>query len=599
MDWTAWFRRFGSGDPELLTVDHRGFFHSRAGRGYLVFVLFCACLSAVIGYGIYQSNLRWFVASKTEEKLTALELVDSFFSTYSELRGQFPSESVPVPATFRAHAIERFNRARNPNETLRLMLVGVPGREIRIPPSDPDMAEAVRALVASPDTRPMPRHVVIGDQPLLRTLHPSIANQPSCVDCHNAIQPGQHWKLNDLMGAFAIDVPLAPFLGATRREAILIAGTVFVLACGLGFYVFLLQFRAFASDIYKRLSDAVENLADGFAIYDAQGALVLGNPAHRRYAAVTERFPLSAPGEVPPDTLGAVSREVALPDDRWIHVSEIRTRSGDIVRIESDISALKQRETELRAAKDQADHANQAKSEFLALMSHELRTPLNAINGFSEIIRGEFFGPVDRRYRGYANDINDSGQYLLSVINDILDMAKVEAGKIDLAEDRVDVAAMVDGCFRLLGDRAQAGGLTLGVDVPSSLRLMADELRLKQVLVNLLSNSVKFTPPGGTVTVTARIASDGSAVLAVADTGIGIAAEHIPNALAPFGQVDNRISRKYGGTGLGLPLSRGLVELHGGTLAIESAPGRGTVVSIVLPAQRVLVFEALAEEVSG
>jgi signal transduction histidine kinase len=212
------------------------------------------------------------------------------------------------------------------------------------------------------------------------------------------------------------------------------------------------------------------------------------------------------------------------------------------------------------------------------------------------VIRGEIFGPVGPRYRGYANDINDSGQYLLSVINDILDMAKVEAGKIDLAEDRVDVASMIGGCFRLLGERARAGGLTLAVDVPSSLRLVADELRLKQVLVNLLSNSVKFTPPGGTVSVTAEIAADGSAILAVADTGIGIATEHIPDALAPFGQVDNRISRKYGGTGLGLPLSRGLVELHGGTLAIESELGRGTVVSIVLPAHRVLVPEELAGE---
>ena len=573
----------------MLAVDQRGFFHSRAGRGFLVFVLLCAGLSAVVGYGIYQSNLRWFVASKTEEKLTALELVDSFFSAYSELRGQFPSENVAVPATFRAHAIERFNRARDPNETLRLILVGVPGREIRIPPSDPDMAEAVRALAASPDTRPTPRHVVIGDQPFLRTLHPSIANQPSCVECHNAIQPGQHWKLNDLMGAFAIDVPLAPFLHATRREAALIAGTVFVLACGLGLYVFLLQFRAFASDVYKRLSDAVENLTDGFAIYDAQGTLVLSNPAHRLNATVNDQSPLPAPGEAPRAAPGAVSLEVALPDDTWIHVSEIRTRSGDIVRIESDISALKRREIELRSAKDQADQANHAKSEFLALMSHELRTPLNAINGFSEVIRRELFGSVNPRYRGYAEDINHSGQYLLSVINDILDMAKVEAGKVDLAEEPVDVVSMVAGCFRLLGERARAGGLTLAADVPPSLRLIADELRLKQVLVNLLSNSVKFTPHGGAVSVTATIAADGSAVLAVADTGIGIAAEDIPNAFVPFGQVDSRISRKYGGTGLGLPLSKELVELHGGTLSIESAPGRGTLVSIVLPAHRVLV----------
>jgi len=572
----------------LLTGSHRGFFRSRAGRGFLVFVLFCAGLSAAIGYGVYQSNLRWFVASKTEEKLTALELADSFFSTFSELRGRFPSDEVPVPATFRAHAIERFNRARDPNQTMRLALVGVPGREIRIAPTDPDMAEAVQAIAGIFDPKPLTRRVMIGDQPFLRTLHPSIANQPSCVECHNAIQSGPNWKLNDLMGAFALDAPLGPFLRQTQREAALIAAGIFVLGCALGLYIFMLQFRAFASDIYKRLSDAVENLTDGFAIYDAQGHLVLSNPAHSRYAAVNEAFPLRASSDVSRSSPAAISREVALPEDTWIQVSEIRTRSGDIVRIESDISALKQREIELRTAKTQADRANQAKSNFLALMSHELRTPLNAIIGFSEMIRGEMFGATHPRYRGYAGDINQAGHYLLSVINDILDMAKVEAGKIDLTEDTVSVAEVVDSCFRLLDERAAAGGVALQASVPPALFLVADELRLKQVILNLVTNGVKFTPSGGSVTVAAKIASDGSALITVTDTGIGMTPEDIPKALAAFQQVDSRLSRKYGGTGLGLPLSKVLVELHGGSLTLASEPGRGTVVAIALPASRVL-----------
>jgi signal transduction histidine kinase len=572
----------------VLAVHQRGFFRSRAGRGFLVFVLLCAGLSAAIGYGVYQSNLRWFVASKTEEKLTALELADSFFSTFSELRGRFPGADIPVPASFRAHAIERFNRARDPNETLRLALVGVPSREIRIPPSDADMAEAIRAMQANPDPKPVTRQVTIAGQPFLRTLHPSIANQASCVECHNAIQPGQHWKLNDLMGAFALDAPLAPFLRETRREAALIAAAVFVLGCVLGLYVFMLQFRAFASDIYKRLSDAVENLTDGFAIYDSQGRLVLSNPAHARFAAVDESFPLRPSGGNSRATPAAVSREVALPEDTWIQVSEIRTRSGDIVRIESDISALKRREIELRAAKNQADRANQAKSDFLALMSHELRTPLNAIIGFSEMIRGEMFGAIAPRYRGYAGDINQSGQYLLSVINDILDMAKVEAGKIDLAEDTVSISEVVDSCFRLLAERAATGGVTLCADVPLALFLVADELRLKQVILNLVTNGVKFTPPGGTVSVAAALAASNNLIVTVADTGIGMKPEDIPKALAAFQQVDSRVSRKYGGTGLGLPLSNVLVELHGGSLTLSSEPGRGTLVTIELPAQRVL-----------
>ena len=572
----------------MLAVNQRGFFRSRAGHGFLVFVLCCATLSAAVGYGIYQSNLRWFVASKTEEKLSALELADSFFSTFSELRERFPGEGVPIPATFRAHAIERFNRSRDPNEAMRLAAVGVAGREIRVPPSDPDMADAILAMAASPAPRPLSRTVIIGDQPFLRTLYPSLANQASCVECHNALQPGQNWKLNDVMGAFALDVPLAPFLREARREATLIAAGIFVLGCALGLYIFLLQFRAFASDIYKRLSDAVENLTDGFAIYDSQGQLVLSNPAHRRYAAVDDAFPLSARDSAHAPTF--TGREVALPEDTWIHVSQIRTRSGDIIRIESDISTLKKREIELRAAKDQADRANRAKSEFLALMSHELRTPLNAIIGFSEITRNERFGAIGDRYREYAGDINQSGQYLLSVINDILDMAKVGAGKIDLAEENVSLSTIVESCVRLLSDQAASGGVALHVDVPSKLRLFADEMRLKQIMLNLLTNGVKFTPAGGRVSVTAGIAADGQAAIAVADTGIGMNPKDIPRALAAFQQVDSRISRKYGGTGLGLPLTKVLVELHGGALHLASEPGRGTVVTITLPARRVIAL---------
>lgn len=178
-------------EVRLLIAGAGEFFRSRAGRGFLVFVLLCGGLSAAIGYGVYQSNLRWFETSKSEEKRTALELADAFFATYSELRGRFPGDEAPVPASFRAHAIERFNATRDPAGALRLTLVGVPGREIRIAPGDDDMAEEVRLMAASPDPRPTTRRVWLGDQPVLRPMHPSIARSRAASTATTACSPAR------------------------------------------------------------------------------------------------------------------------------------------------------------------------------------------------------------------------------------------------------------------------------------------------------------------------------------------------------------------------------------------------------------------------
>jgi signal transduction histidine kinase len=491
---------------------------------------------------------------------------------------------VPVPASFRAHAIERFNQGRNPSEVMRLVLVGVPGREIRIAATDRDMADAVAVLAAMDEPKPITRRVSVDGQPFLRTLHPSIANQPSCVSCHNAIQTGQPlWNLNEVMGAFALDAPLAPFLRKTRIEAVVIAVALFALACGIGFSIFRRQFGRMEEEIRswtnRRLSDAVENLADGFAIYDSKGDLVLCNPAHRRNQDSDNVRRGTAQADTP-----LAAQEIALPNDTWLIVSENRTQFGDIVRIETDISALKKREEELRAAKEQAEKANRAKSNFLALMSHELRTPLNAINGFSEMMHKEILGPISARYREYACDINQSGEYLLSVINDILDMAKIEAGKVELVWGAVTVSEVVSGCIRLIEHRAARSQVTVTSHLLTDMTIMADEMRLKQVVLNLLTNAVKFTPAGGKVEVVAFLEDDGSPAIRVSDTGIGMSAAEIPRALAAFEQADSSVSRKFGGTGLGLPLSRRLVQLHGGALTIESKPGQGTSVTVRLPA---------------
>ncbi|MBV8168352.1 MAG: two-component sensor histidine kinase, partial [Alphaproteobacteria bacterium] len=246
-------------------------------------------------------------------------------------------------------------------------------------------------------------------------------------------------------------------------------------------------------------------------------------------------------------------------------------------------------EIALRRAKEEAEAANVAKSEFLANVSHELRTPLNAVIGFSEIMRDALMGPIDNRYREYAQDIHDSGQHLLRLIGDVLDLSKIGAGRLDLHDEPVDLGQVLASCQRLLNERARNGGVTLEVDRARDLPVViGDPVRLKQIVLNLMSNAIKFTPENGRVSVRAAPDADGGVVVTVVDTGIGMNLAEIDVALEPFRQVDNAMSRRYEGTGLGLPLAKQLTELHGGTLEIVSQPGLGTTVRMHLPRTRVL-----------
>jgi PAS domain S-box-containing protein len=256
-----------------------------------------------------------------------------------------------------------------------------------------------------------------------------------------------------------------------------------------------------------------------------------------------------------------------------------------------DVNERKRMENALREAKEDAEFSNRAKSEFLANMSHELRTPLNAIIGFSDMIAEERFGPVGAgKYLEYARDINVSGTYLLNLINDILDLSRIEAGNVELNEEEFAAAEIFDSAIRLLSERAKSGGVAIAITPSPALgvTIRADKRKFKQAVVNLLSNAIKFTEHGGTVTIKARHDRENGYVVAITDTGIGMAAEDIPKAFARFQQIDSTLSRKYEGTGLGLPLSKLLMEIHGGTLDLESERGRGTTVTLRLPADRIV-----------
>jgi signal transduction histidine kinase len=256
--------------------------------------------------------------------------------------------------------------------------------------------------------------------------------------------------------------------------------------------------------------------------------------------------------------------------------------------LEGEIVERERIQTELVAAREQAERANRAKSEFLANMSHELRTPLNAIIGFSELIEGEFCGTLgSSKYKEYASDIRKSGSSLLEIVSDILELSRVEAGRADYTEEELDVRVLVREAARLVRVRAREAGLELHIQVPKRvLTLRGDARMLKQILFHLLSNAIKFTPTGGSVTVSAGAKRDGSIALAVADTGIGIAKENIEAILAPFRQVENAFCRSHAGAGIGLALVHEFAALHGAAVALESELGRGTTARIVFPAER-------------
>ena len=387
------------------------------------------------------------------------------------------------------------------------------------------------------------------------------------------------------------------------------------------------QARAQAAE--TRLRDAINNLSEAFVLWDRHGRLLLCNNNFRLFFSLEPRIlkpgalrdsiaqftQLAIKQEHVSSAGGVGAREVELNDGRWLQIAERPTAEGGMVVTAADITAIKHQEEARRrneealrgavldlqrsqeqlaelarkyeAEKIRAEGANKAKSEFLANMSHELRTPLNAINGFSEIMVSELFGPLgDKRYAEYSQDILNSGQHLLALINDILDMAKIEAGKLNLKFDPMRIEEVVEDAIRLMHNRADAAGLDLVVDLPDLPEIEGDYRALKQVLLNLLSNALKFTPRGGQVTVTAALELGGQGErvrVSVHDTGIGISEEDMERLARPFEQIESQLSKSQQGSGLGLALTKSLVQMHNGVLDLKSEPGQGTTASFALP----------------
>jgi PAS domain S-box-containing protein len=347
--------------------------------------------------------------------------------------------------------------------------------------------------------------------------------------------------------------------------------------------------------------------------YDVETLRILevNNAAIGQYGYTRERFLAMTLGDIaPPERAAAAStgqRQVIAAFGR-LGICNHRKADGSEITVDAvshrldfqgrqaaimaaiDVTEQKRAEREIRAAKETAEAASQAKSELLANMSHELRTPLNAIIGFSEIMQAGLFGPLGSpRYEGYVGDIRHSAGHLLTVITDILDLAKIEANSFRLQEAVIEPGDVIASALRLVKPRAEAVGVALRHDNRhSGFVIRGDETALKRVLINLLANAVKFSEPGGTVVVRTAMAANGAFAMAVVDHGIGMAPEEIPIALTPFRQVNAGLQRKYEGTGLGLPIAKQLVEMHGGTLIIDSARGAGTTVTVLLPPVRVM-----------
>ncbi|MDA1098448.1 MAG: PAS domain S-box protein [Proteobacteria bacterium] len=374
-----------------------------------------------------------------------------------------------------------------------------------------------------------------------------------------------------------------------------------------------------AADFQQRFITAVEHMPQSVALYDKNDRLVHFNERYRKLTRGVED--IARLGETFENILRAhvargILKNIGEDQEVWIQarleqhrhpsdpielshseslydVREYRTPDGGTLLIMADITERQMAELNLRKAKDEAEFADRAKTEFLANMSHELRTPLNAVIGFSQILAMGIHGSLNEKQSEHLDYVVKSGEHLLDLISDILDISKIEVGRAELSEALCDVENIVSSCVNMIKAKSDEAALRVTTEVQSGLPALWCDIRMiKQILLNLLSNAVKFTPPGGQITVTALQDSEGLFWFTITDTGIGISADALAKAMSKFGQVDSAMNRKHQGAGLGLPLASSLTQLHGGGLIVDSQLNKGTTVRVWLPSERLLTLDS-------
>ena len=468
---------------------------------------------------------------------------------------QHKDGAIPLPATLSMMLGNQIGAGDSNTRTRLYSAFPFPWRSADGGLTDEFAADAWEALTQNPDTA-FYRLDEVDGVPVLRYATADVMRS-ACVDCHNSHpdSPKTDWKIGDVRGVLEVIEPLVDPLAQSHTG--LVDTTVLMLLMTLGG---LLVIGVILGNL-RRVAAEAQDLAE--QTNEANSGLK---------KEVTERK-------------RAEEELLASKHDLQMRVVDLEEAQS---MLEMQGQSLVGLADDLFIARDKVAEADRAKSEFVATMSHELRTPLNAIIGFSEIIANEILGPVgNAKYRQYAMDIQASGQHLLDLINDILDLSKIESGKDELRDDEIEIPLLVHSALNLVSQGAERDGIRLSLDLPEQLpTLRADERKLKQILVNLLSNAVKFTDTGGEVKLSAWCRMDSGYVFQVVDTGIGIAPEDIPKVFSRFGQVDGKLSRQYQGTGLGLPLTKALIELHSGVIDLQSDLGVGTTVTVSFPAER-------------
>ena len=597
------------------------FLGSRSGQGFILFLCVSQLLAAGLGYGFYASSLSWFKEHKSEEKITALQLVDAFVNNYAALRSQF-SSSAPVPATFRADAIAAFNKAHGDVNEFNLVMVGVQGREIKTAPLDAAMAATIDSFTHEATPKPVSEVLTVNGQPVFRTVYPSLASTQSCVDCHNQLQAGKTiWHLNEVMGAFAIDVPMGAFLHTVAIQSIALAGAIFLALAAIGFvFAFYHHRKVVESDAAQaqiaeseaRFRDFAESTSDWFWEQDENLRFISFKRGGQANQITSD------------NDLGKTRREtvkLGVTDAQWAaHDADLAARrpfhnfrflrelaEGRIINVSisgkpvfdangrfrgyrgagRDVSAEMAVEAELQRRVDERTAALKAAQgelvrkerlsalgQLTATMAHELRNPLSAI-------RNTLFAMKETAANSGINlerpmsRVERSVERCDRIINDLLDYTRIK----DLQRT---VLAPDPWIEEVLTEQRLPGDIVVLRKLSADCMIAIDTERMRRVLINLLDNAAQaMTDPGRERRITISTACIGDRFeFAVEDTGSGIPSDVLPKVFEPL------FSTKSFGTGLGLPMVKQIIEQHGGTITISSEPGTGTRVTVRLQTAR-------------